>query len=86
MKYTRYYADESGASRTEGIDVDMLSRDFATPPAAAPFPHSGGRPDSAAGLTEQLKAGGGGMTIGSVNGGITTRQRICGPHAGVLIA
>lgn len=38
MKYTRYYADESGASRTEGIDVDMLSRDFATPPRRCAFP------------------------------------------------
>lgn len=31
MKYTRYYADESGASRTEDIDVELLPRDFAPP-------------------------------------------------------
>lgn len=31
MQYTRYYADESGASHTEEIDVEMLPRDFAPP-------------------------------------------------------
>ena len=29
--YTRYYADETGASRTEDIDVELLPRDFAPP-------------------------------------------------------
>lgn len=31
MKYASYYADESGASRTEDIDVELLPRDFAPP-------------------------------------------------------
>lgn len=31
MKYTRYYADESGASRTEDIEVELLPRDFVPP-------------------------------------------------------
>ena len=31
MTYTRYYADETGASRTEDIDVELLPRDFAPP-------------------------------------------------------
>ena len=31
MKYTRYYADETGASRTEDINVELLPRDFAPP-------------------------------------------------------
>lgn len=31
MKYTRYYADETGASRTEDIDVEFQPLDFAPP-------------------------------------------------------
>jgi hypothetical protein len=31
MMYTRYYADETGASRTEDIEVELLPRDFAPP-------------------------------------------------------
>jgi quercetin dioxygenase-like cupin family protein len=31
MTYTRYYADETGASRTEDIEVELLPRDFAPP-------------------------------------------------------
>jgi hypothetical protein len=31
MKYPRYYADETGRSRTEDVEVALTSRDFAPP-------------------------------------------------------
>ena len=36
MKYTRYYADQTGASRTEEIDVEFLPNSHYAPPAPPP--------------------------------------------------
>ena len=42
MKYTRYYADESGGSRTEDIEVELLPGLRSARPALTPFPNRAG--------------------------------------------
>ncbi len=37
MKYTRYYADETGASHIEDVDVELTPLDFAPPAPATGF-------------------------------------------------
>ena len=43
ITYTRYYADESGESHIEDVEVELTPRDFAPPaPAAAPLSDDAG--------------------------------------------